>query len=84
MAKAEVKIKHIDEISLTLNQNELKFLLTVLGRIGGCPTNSPRQYADSIMEALSEELEANGFAVCTLDFSSRLCEDNRTIYFKDF
>lgn len=76
MAKAEVKIKHVDEISLTLNQNELKFLLTVLGRIGGCPTNSPRQYADSIMEA-------NGFAVWTLDFSSRVCEDNRTIYFKD-
>jgi len=84
MAKAEVKIKHVDEISLTLNQNELKFLLTVLGLIGGCPTNSPRQYADSIREALCEELEANGFAEWALDFSSRVCEDNRTIYFKDF
>lgn len=84
MAKAKVKIKQIDEISLTLNQNELKFLLTVLGLIGGCPTNSPRQYADSIREALCEELEANRFAVCTLDFESRVCEDSRAIYFKDF
>jgi hypothetical protein len=53
MAKASVKYKDI-QVNLTLNENELKLLMTVLGYVGGCPDHSARKYADSIYKAIKD------------------------------
>jgi len=53
MAKASVKYKDI-QVNLTLNENELKLLMTVLGHVGGSPVESPRKYANSIYKAIRD------------------------------
>jgi hypothetical protein len=56
MAKATVKfrqiIQPIESVTLDISQNEALTLLTILGRVGGCPFKSPRRHGDSILEAL--------------------------------
>lgn len=78
MAKASVEYKDV-QVNLTLNQNELKLLNTVLGYIGGDPDTSPRKYADDIHKAI------RGLNLKLGDFESQL--DNpasklQGIYFK--
>ncbi len=61
MAKATVKymgvIRPIESITLTLNHDELLVLTTILHRIGGCPDNSPRKHATSILDAIMNGVE---------------------------
>ena len=56
MAKATVKYKEairpVESITLTLNHDELLVLTAILYRIGGCPDNSPRKHAGSILNAI--------------------------------
>lgn len=64
MAKATFdairKIVKVNSVTLTLSENELKLLLTVLNRVGGCPKTSVRKHADSIISAIEENGEADG------------------------
>jgi hypothetical protein len=61
MAKATVKYKEvirpIESVTLTLNHDELLVLTTILHRIGGCPDNSPRKHAASILNAIKNDVE---------------------------
>jgi hypothetical protein len=80
MAKASVEyreIQVIDLVNLTLNENELKLLMTVLGYVGGSPDESPRKYSDSIYRAIRNLKLGIG------DFNKEL-DPNATpgIYFK--
>lgn len=87
MAKTTIKLKEvqipIEEMTLTLNVNELKFLMVVLNRIGGDPNNSPRKYADDIQDAICTELNAHKAELSTHDFDMKVCDKNRAIYFKE-
>lgn len=42
------------EVVLTLTQKEAETLMTILGRIGGCPYTSPRKFADRVYNSLDE------------------------------
>lgn len=88
MAKSTIKLKEvripIEEMTLTLTVDELKFLMVVLNRIGGDPNNSPRKYADEIHDAICTELNAHKAELSTHDFEMKVCAKDRAIYFKDF
>lgn len=87
MAKTTIKLKEvqipIEEMTLTLNVNELKFLMVVLNRIGGDRDKSPRKYADDIRDAICTELNAHKAELSTHDFAAKVCDTKRAIYFKD-
>ncbi len=87
MAKTTIKLKEVripvEEMTLTLNVNELKFLMVVLNRIGGDPNNSPRKYANDIQDAIRTELNAHKAEVNFHDFAAKVCDIDRAIYFKD-
>lgn len=87
MAKTTIKLKKvqtpIEEMTLTLNVNELKFLMVVLNRIGGCPDKSPRKYADDIQDAICKELNAHRTDLNFHDFAAKVCDTNRAIHFKE-
>lgn len=63
MAKATVQYKEvvqpIEKVTLEINQSEAITLLAILARVGGCPLNSPRKYADSIYTALRDATNIN-------------------------
>lgn len=87
MAKSTIKLKEvqipIEEMTLTLNVNELRLLMVVLNRIGGDRNKSPRKYADDIQDAICKELNAHKAELNIHDFDMKVCDKNRAIYFKD-
>jgi len=61
MAKAEAIWEgepKLAGVTLTLNENEARFLSRIMWRIGGDPYNTARKHASSIMQ----ELEREGFS----------------------
>ena len=95
MAKATVKYKEvirpIESVTLTLNQDELIVLTAILNRIGGCPDNSPRKYASSILDAIVNDVEPeilNYAKVSELidhtQLSGSIYFNTGSIYFKDY
>ena len=50
----EVRRQEVKSVTLTLETEELRFLCTVLQRIGGNPDNSHRKYSAGLIEALTE------------------------------
>ena len=88
MAKTTIKLKEVqipvEEMTLTLNVNELKFLMVVLNRIGGDRNNSPRKYADDIQDAICKELNAHKAELNFHDFAAKVSDKDRAIYFRDF
>ncbi len=55
MAKVTLNKKvtiNVENITLVLTKEEAYTLKAVLGRIGGCPQTSPRQYTQDIYNAL--------------------------------
>lgn len=61
MAKATIKYKEevrpVESVTLTLNHDELLVLTTILHRVGGCPDNSPRKHAASILIAINDGVD---------------------------
>ncbi len=88
MAKTTIKLKEVqipvEEMTLTLNVDELKFLMVVLNRIGGDPSNSPRKYADDIQDAIFKELNVHKAELNFDDFAAKVSDKDRAIYFRDF
>ena len=88
MAKTTIKLKEVqipvEEMTLTLNVNELKFLMVVLNRIGGDRNNSPRKYAEDIQDAICTELKAHKTKLSIHDFDVKVSDKDRAIYFRDF
>jgi len=88
MAKATVKymgvIRPIESITLTLNHDELLVLITILKRIGGCPDNSPRKHATSILIAINDGVDPE---IRDYDKVRELVGNNLhsgSIYFEDY
>jgi hypothetical protein len=88
MAKATVKYKEvirpIESVTLTLNSDELLVLTAILHRIGGCPDNSPRKHATSILIAINDsvEPEIRDYAKVTRMITNN--EHAGSIYFGDY
>lgn len=81
MTKVSVQYKKvmrpIDSVTITINEEQLKTLIMILSRIGGCPDNSPRKHADDIRIAIQKALEADGTKF-------DLFSSTGTIYFEDY
>ena len=92
MATAFATVKTITtctSVDLYLSPMEARFLLNVLSRIGGSPSKSGREYADSILQALrgggNEEAIENATAKPGLSKPLRVDESlGSSIYFKDY
>lgn len=54
MAKVEKKVVESYTVVLELSADEAEALLSVLGRVGGSPSLTPRGYIDTIYRALHE------------------------------
>jgi hypothetical protein len=54
MAKAKMKTKTTKTVALKLSEPEALFLAVVLSKISGHPSDSPREYQESIALALAE------------------------------
>jgi hypothetical protein len=86
MAQATVKYKEevrpIESVTLTLNQDELIVLTAILNRIGGCPDNSPRRHASSILNAIVNgvEPEIRNYDKISIDYTQRY----GSIYFEKY
>ena len=70
--------KGFDKICITIEtEDEAIFFNTVMVRIGGCHHNSPRKYADKILDFLSSK---NIFD----EHDIRSNESNNNIYFEKY
>lgn len=90
MATATAKLKQpviqpLESVTLTLNPDEVQTLITVLNRIGGSPSNSPRKHTQSISDALHDAFNSMGALIDTsgIKFDDQISRPG-TMYFKDF
>jgi hypothetical protein len=79
MAKATRKpvVPQPTEYVLELTEDEAKFLVGVLNRIGGSPENSPRGISDDILSALSPLVDYYSLP------DTALKPGKQSIYFRD-
>jgi hypothetical protein len=90
MAKASVKFKQvvnpIESMTITINQQEVETLIAILRRIGGCPDNSPRKHAGSILEAIEDSLVGTVIFPPMTDLSDLIDNTMRhnAIYFENY
>lgn len=88
MATATAKLKQpvvqpLESITLTLDENEVKALITVLNRVGGNPHTSARKYTDSISNAIHTELNRIRLEVNTAGINIDVERSGRgSIYFE--
>jgi len=94
MARASATIKTIktfEDVTLTMSPMEAKFLIAVLSRMGGSSSYSAREYADSILNAMSHlrsDLEQS--IIGTIDGRDKSIRVDMeksprgSIYFKDY
>lgn len=68
MVEVRVKYKELsrplESLTLTLDEKELKTLVAILSRIGGCPDKSPRKHAANILDAIMRETRGSGALDC--------------------
>lgn len=91
MAKATIKYKEvirpIESVTLTLNPDELLVLTAILHRIGGCPDNSPRKHATSILNAIVNDVQPELPELRDYEKVTRMITNNEhagSIYFGDY
>lgn len=77
----QIKRNEIESVTMTFDRNELRLLCTVLNRVGGSPENSPRKYANQIVDALGAQ------GVFLEDYAFKAAVDSKNgygaVYFKD-
>jgi hypothetical protein len=76
VTKIETVVVSPRQVTLTLDDEEVRVLQDIFNRIGGSPTASRRGVVDRISRALQKEV---GFAKDATDIAA----DARAIYFED-
>lgn len=90
MTKVSVQYKKvarpIESVTITINEEQLKTLIVILNRIGGCPDNSPRKHAEDIRAAIQKALEADGTKLNMTDSDKMISYKHGagSIYFEDY
>jgi len=80
----EPVVRPIETLTLTLDEKELKTLVAILNRIGGCPDNSPRKHAANILEAIMRETRGSGGLDCGAESACIDKQRSGSIYFEDY
>lgn len=75
---------------LNLSEEEKDVLICILGSISGCPTNSPRKFADSIYKQLEKNKTVSadpyysGYSDLIVKYQDLMKDPDATIMFNDF
>lgn len=82
-AKLVTKVVSIDSVTVTLNEDEFYTLMTILHRVGGCPSSSPRRHTDNVMEAMLNAIDQQVDLSKLAKISTQVNTNSRSIYFDD-
>ncbi len=88
MVEVSVTYKEIprplESLTLTLDEKELKTLVAILNRIGGCPDKSPRKHAGNILDAIMRGTREAGGLDCGAESACVDEQHGGSIYFRDY
>ena len=83
-------VEVVPTYQLNLSEEEKDVLICILGSISGCPTNSPRKFADSIYEQLEKNKTVSadpyysGYSDLIVKYQDLMKDPDATIMFDNF